>query len=519
MAKNEKTFNEQNMRKIIRILSGLKSQADELANKCVLPYDDAKVYSKDDICFYNGTLYRAKTVTLGNTPSPESTYFEMLDGVEEEIDAQYIETLMSTVSAETWDYLKDFINNDIISTTHAWSSSRAYTEIQNAIQTAKDYTLEKVANSSTGSYVIATSTDEVVDDKHLFLISNGSNYDIYALVNGAPTKIGDTSVSLDGLLTEATAESTYLKQTNAASTYATITAVDGLTTAVGEKVNKSSVLNSMSNTPTADQVYNAQVMNTELAKKANAFNIHEITDASCKTAYLAMDIPASNSISGKTTRLYFSDNIKDEIGLQVWGVDGTLESDARLSSKAIKPGDVAELNWINCTNESDVSGMEVLIKNDDKTITDCGAFYAYKQTTGGISYNVNILAKIGNIHLITPSDKSVYLNSKEICTKAVVDTSGTATIIPEGTTGRVVYKVINGICYVSVSDIADGLNGLGVCSITGLPTPSMFVDVALEYGGTYVGSIYCDPGATTFGVHKSTTTNGCGSFSYPVAES
>lgn len=267
MAKNEKTFNEQNMRKIIRILSGLSASQQQLAEQCVNEYQADKTYSKDNICFYNGTLYRAKTVTLGNTPSPESAYFEMLDGVEEEIDAQYIETLMSTVSAETWDYLKDFINNDIISTTHAWSSSRAYSEIQNAIQTAKDYTLEQVANSSTGSYVIANGTDEVVDDKHLFLISNGSNYDIYALVNGAPTKIGDTSVSIDGLLTESTAESTYLKQSNAASTYATINAVDGLTTTVGEKVDKVSVLNTTSDSPTTDQIYNAQVINTELANK------------------------------------------------------------------------------------------------------------------------------------------------------------------------------------------------------------------------------------------------------------
>ena len=230
MAKNEKSFNEQNMRKIIRILSGLSASQQQLAQQCINEYDPTRTYQKDNICFFNGALYRAKTVTNGNEPSPESTYFEMLDGVEEEIDAQYIETLMSTVSAETWDYLKDFINNDIISTTHAWSSSRAYAEIQSAIQTAKDYTLEQVANSSTGSYVIANGTDEVVDDKHLFLISNGSNYDIYALVSGAPTKIGDTSVSLNGLLTEANAESTYLKQTDATSTYATITTTDGLRT-------------------------------------------------------------------------------------------------------------------------------------------------------------------------------------------------------------------------------------------------------------------------------------------------
>ena len=134
MTRNEKTFNEQNMRKIIKILSGLSSAQQQLAEQCINPFDPTRTYQKDNICFFNGTLYRAKTVTNGNEPSPESTYFEMLDGVEEEIDAQYIETLMSTVSAETWDYLKDFINNDIISITHAWSSSRVYSEIQNAIQ-------------------------------------------------------------------------------------------------------------------------------------------------------------------------------------------------------------------------------------------------------------------------------------------------------------------------------------------------------------------------------------------------
>ena len=230
MAKNEKTFNEQNMRKIIRILRGLSSAQQQLAEQCINEYDPTRTYQKDNICFFNGSLYRAKTVTNGNEPSPESTYFEMLDGVEEEIDAQYIETLMSTVSAETWDYMKTFINDDIISGTHGYSSAKIYAEIQSAIQTAKDYTLEKVANSSTGSYVIANGTDEVVDDKHLFLISNGSNYDIYALVNGTPTKIGDTSVSLNGLLTEANAESTYLKQADATATYATITTTDGLRT-------------------------------------------------------------------------------------------------------------------------------------------------------------------------------------------------------------------------------------------------------------------------------------------------
>lgn len=238
MAKNEKTFNEQNMRKIIRILSGLSASQQQLAEQCINEYDPTRTYQKDNICFFNGSLYRAKTVTNGNEPSPESTYFEMLDGVEEEIDAQYIETLMSTVSSETFDYMKNFINDDIISGSHGFSSAKIYSEIQSAIQTAKDYTLEQVANSSTGSYVIANGTDEVVDDKHLYLIPNASNnYDIYALVNGVPTKIGDTSVSLDGLLTEANAETTYLKQADATATYATITTTDGLRTDLDNHTN------------------------------------------------------------------------------------------------------------------------------------------------------------------------------------------------------------------------------------------------------------------------------------------
>ena len=85
MAKNEKTFNEQNMRKIIRILSGLSASQQQLAEQCINEYDPTRTYQKDNICFFNGSLYRAKTVTNGNEPSPESTYFEMLDGIEEEI--------------------------------------------------------------------------------------------------------------------------------------------------------------------------------------------------------------------------------------------------------------------------------------------------------------------------------------------------------------------------------------------------------------------------------------------------
>ena len=241
-----------------------------------------------------------------------------------------------------------------------------------------------------------------------------------------------------------------------------------------------------------------------------------------------MDIPASNSISGKTTRLFFSDNIKDEIGLQVWGADGTLESDARLSSKAIKPGDVAELNWINCTTESDVSGMEVLIKNDDNSISDCGAFYAYKQTADGISYDINVLAKIGNIRLLTPGGKSAYLNSKEICTKAIPDVPVTTDTVFDDTdvTGNVQWDVKNGVCTVSVWPIRSTATtaGIGKTLLTNLPAPKHNIGMGnpiIDANGTgeTVGFAFVDYRGVLFSHFYKTNTEGFGSFSYPVKES
>ena len=580
--KNEKIFDEQNMRKIIRILSGLKSQADELANKCVLPYDDAKVYSKDDICFYNGTLYRAKTVTLGNTPDPESTYFEMLDGVEEEIDAQYIETLMSTVSAETFDYMKNFINDDIISGTHGYSSSKIYTEIQNAIQTAKDYTLEQIANSSTGSYVIANGTDEVVDDKHLFLISNGSNYDIYALVNGAPTKIGDTSVSLDGLLTEANAESTYLKQSDATATYATITTTDGLRTDLNNHTNDTiahltqeerdklvttdDIITTLDNTATDEQLASALATYKALDDK-NIYHFSSPTEGDANTLVIkgkSVHYQISNAVITSGTIANLPPNI---------GVGGLLISHGLATvhqfflthnnrvykrygywanTTDTEPTWVG--TWERVISEGDlnrtVNGngdirIEIPANADMNNYTTAG-FYKVLSGSNAITIanlpinNACLINIYGNSNSATGwmvqeiiADNSIINNRyirykiqnnaewspwEKLCTTKVADTSGTATVSNDAT-GTVSYKVINGICYVSVHDIADGLNGLGICSITGLPAPNMYVNVGIELNGTRVGSIYCDSGATTFGVHKSTTTKGCGSFSYPVKES
>ena len=576
MAKNEKTFNEQNMRKIIRILSGLSASQQQLAQQCVNEYQADKTYSKDNICFYNGTLYRAKTVTLGNTPSPESTYFEMLDGVEEEIDAQYIETLMSTVSAETWDYLKDFINNDIISTTHAWSSSRAYAEIQSAIQTAKDYTLEKVANSSTGSYIIANGTDEVIDDKHLYLISNASNnYDIYALVNGTPTKIGDTSVSLNGLLTETNAESTYLKQTDATATYATITTTDALAATVDGKANSADIAKMINHVGeyvatdsprnASDEMYRLYHGKGRLAfqkfdstnKVVYDFTIYDETRGIAPKILSNVDLNdvtynAFLTVRSNCTNLphtgsnfigismVFADVVK--YGFQILCDANENQNGTNIRTLYIRHSYNGNWgDWTPIGTKKIVIGTPTVIEDHLATLTpDIDVVYAGTNTgelvnATGVSIFLVKYRKIGTLETqeaFNPATgKSIACRAKnwwdgtwsswELTRSKVADTSGTATV-SDGASGTVTYKIINGICYVGVNGLADGLNGLNgkqVCNITGLPATSVYTNAPIEYLGARVGTVCYVPNTSTCAVYKTSTSAGYGSFSYPVAES
>ncbi len=508
MAKNEKTFNEQNMRKIIKILSGLSSAQQQLAEQCINEYDPTRTYQKDNICFFNGTLYRAKTVTNGNEPSPESTYFEMLDGVEEEIDAQYIETLMSTVSAETWDYLKDFINNDIISTTHAWSSSRAYTEIQNAIQVAKDYTLEKIANSSTGSYVIANGTDEVVDDKHLFLISNGSNYDIYALVSGAPTKIGDTSVSLNGLLTEATAESTYLKQTDATSTYATITTTDGLRTDL-DKINVE--VDGVSYTQTDGKItlpnYPTPRTDDEIKTLADG-QINAKMTTTINSSSTDTQVPSAKSVYNNSLTKALNDG------------NTTIPSNSDLNDY-LTPGiytcrsSSAAKTLLNCPHTS--SNFKLIVNQNTGNTT---SFNGYQMIAGTAAKTFNPCIYYRGI--AWNASNPIYSSWQRVCITTIADVAWTNLTINSWATGTVRYCVKNGICYVHVQTLKSSTMNSGGQTITsGLPVPQLTVWHAIASNKATQGSVLVKIDATGKMVNSSGLNDAIyfGTFSYPVAES
>ena len=577
MAKNEKKFDEQNMRKIIRILSGLSSAQQQLAEQCINEYDPTRTYQKDNICFFNGSLYRAKTVTNGNEPSPESTYFEMLDGVEEEIDAQYIETLMSTVSAETFDYLKNFINDDIISGTHGYSSSKIYAEIQSAIQVAKDYTLEKVANSSTGSYVIANGTDEVVDDKHLFLISNGSNYDIYALVNGTPTKIGDTSVSLDGLLTEANAESTYLKQADATATYATITTTDALATIVDGKANSADIakmINHIGEYVATDSPRNASnemyrlyhgkgrlafqkfdstnnvvddftIYDTTQGIAPKVLNNVDLNDATYN-AFLTVrnnctNLPYTGNFIGIS--MVFSDVVK--YGFQILCDANENQNGTNIRTLYIRHNYNGTWgDWTSIGTKKLVIGTPTVIEDHLATLTpDIDVVYAGSNTgelvnvTGATIFLVKY-RKIGTLETqeaFNPANgKSIACRAKnwwdgtwsswELTRSKVADVPWTPLTMGSGMNGSMQYRVKNGICYVQVNALKSSTMSTSGQTITsGLPIPELTANVwySLTANSITDGGILISidgTGKMTNHVGSNSATY-YGYFSYPVAES
>ena len=111
-----------------------------------------------------------------------------------------------------------------------YSSSKIYSSIQDAIDTSKAYTLSELGKMSGASYKVVTATNEMTDEKIIYLLDNGTTFDMYIVDNGTPTKIGDTDIDLSDYYTKTEVDNDFLKKTDATSIYATKTELN-------EKVN------------------------------------------------------------------------------------------------------------------------------------------------------------------------------------------------------------------------------------------------------------------------------------------
>ena len=383
--KTEKILSPSNIKRIIALGISLKDSISALENKCIEDYDSTKTYVKNSLVIYNGYIYKTKTVTTGDF---DENKFEKIGDNLDLLTLDDIKALIN-LSDEEIASLQSLISTEI-RLDKCFSSSDTYNRLLTVENECKKFTLEQLAKKAGVVYKVVADTTGVDSTEFLYLISNGSNgYNIYAYIDGSAVKISDTNINLDDYAKLSDLDN-FVKKTDADGKYATITTVDG-------KVDKTSILTTISTTATNKQAYGASVINTELDKKfdkdnilsiiqdtdnskvfgakavydtfnqkADNINLYEIKEGE-KSKHIVIDLPASHSISGKTTRLFVSDNIL-AIGLQIW--NGTiLEKDFRtplinsnhifIPTKALTPVS-ANVNFTNVDsscNYTVINGM------------------------------------------------------------------------------------------------------------------------------------------------------------------
>ena len=252
----KKLPSEQNLRLLSSLIVSIANKQSSLEDRVISPWEADVTYQKDiSYVSHNGYVYIC-SITNQDSVFTESHWTKLADNITE-LSKSDIEALIN-LSPEEISKLSDLISTEI-RLDKTFSSSDTYTRIQAAIDTAKEYTNNQLGKAVKPAYKVVASTSEVTETGYFYLISNGTNFDMYVLsADGSVVSLGTSDVDLSDYA-KLTDLADYLKKTDAASTYATITTVDG-------KVDKTSILTANSSTATDEQVYSAKAINTELDK-------------------------------------------------------------------------------------------------------------------------------------------------------------------------------------------------------------------------------------------------------------
>ena len=259
----KKLPSEQNLRLLSSLIISLANKVDSTSEKCINPFTPNTAYAKGSYVTHDNYIYESK-IACNDADWVESHWVRLSDTIEE-LSVDTVKSWLN-LSSEELANLQSLIDDTAITTTKTNSSSKIYMDIQAAIAECKNDTLKQIAKKVSGSYKIASSTSEVTSADFIYLINNGVNYDLYVLVDSVPTRVGDTSVNFDNYYTKTEVDSDFLKKTDATSTYATITTVDG-------KVDKTDIATTINSSSTNEKVAGAKAVYKELSKKVDAVSI------------------------------------------------------------------------------------------------------------------------------------------------------------------------------------------------------------------------------------------------------
>ena len=364
--------------------------------------------------------------------------------------------------------------------------------IQDAIAECKDDTIKQIAKKVSGSYKIANTTADIVSADYIYLLSNGTNYDLYVLVDGTATKVGDTNIDLSEYI-KATDLADYMKTSDADGKFATITTVDG-------KIDKTNIIISKDNSATDDQVYSAKAINAEL-------------DGVVKKTDISTTINSTSTDDTVPTNKAVYDSLINKVNntIVLTTADEVNSFDRVYQSFIIEPS---------------VAESVGLPKAPDSTW-----FCINLSHVKGFKYPSQIAFEYAGIERIMyrTAHNGVWHNWRKIPTTSVADVPVTDVTFTSPNVSKArenevcKYCVKNGVCYVTLNDLSFSSGYKSEEGFVVLPKPAMRQDFELtdSFGTTVLGKLFLEIHG---GMHLYTnttpvTTTGYISFSYPVAES
>lgn len=491
---NEKKIpSAENLRLIAQLCISLANKQSSLEDRCIAPWRSGEIYQKDiSYVSHDGYIYLC-SVSNNDTDFTESHWTKLSDTISEFTKAD-IEALVN-LTPEQITNLQSLIDDTSISTTHTNSSSHIYMAIQDAIAECKDDTLKQIAKKVSSSYKIANTTADIVSADYIYLLSNGTNYDLYVLVDGTATKVGDTNIDLSEYV-KTTDLADYMKTSDADGKFATITTVDG-------KVDKTNVLTSLDNSATDEQVYSASVINAEL-------------DGVVKKTDISTTINSTSTDDTVPTNKAVYDSLIDKV------------------DKTIILNTADEVNSFDRTYQSFIIEPSVAESVGLPKAPDSTWFCINLSHVKGFKYPSQIAFEYAGIERIMyrTAHNGVWHNWRKIPNTSVADvpiTTITNTLVSTKVTFQAVDSnaylyVKNGTCYVSIWDVTilEEANLEVEVLFNNVPKAAFMVGCALHNGYESFGHVFITTNSTEIRLNAPpglAGKSGYCSFSYPVAES
>ena len=514
----KKEINEDVLRMIIQYGLGFASRVKNLENKEIEDWKEDKLYEKGAKVLYNNYLWVAK-VTNQSSAWNES-YWEKVGDNLELIDLDTIKTMLGLTTDEL-QTLSSIILDSQVRLDKTYSSSKIYTDLQQCLNDSKAFTLQEFAKASKASYHVVSATSEMTDKSVIYLMPNSTNYDMYIVESdGTPTKIGDTTIDLSQFYTKTEIDNDFVKKTDADGKYATITTVDG-------KVDKTSILSTISSTPSDDKLLSEKAIKTELDKKAGIDKISHVSK------YVCADSPIINDTM---YRLYIgNDNVRFQQFIDFATSNRRVEWDYSLFNKDYGLfyqglGEGKDLNDLHMNCFFATSGKCLNIPDTDKNFF--GISFCY---SGANTYSTQICVS-ANENQNTTKQRTIYVrhcyngtwgNWGTICSTGVKDVPLTTIAFQKTTNYKIPpqqyceYLVANGECEITLRVNVVSPSNIDTPVFSGLPVPYSikYFHLACTEGteNDHVFATIYNDGRLLL---KKGTVNGLyiGSFKYKVAE-